>query len=724
MATALQFSVGALFAQVFPTGSEIRFFPASDVENLAVPKVWDIHTLPNGEQFQLSLYWRTFRTEIQTPDGPRQFGEAFEFARNSIVRIIEANTPSNSVLEDLLKNRTNSVFLWVPQRARPRGSPYDFSPNEEDLANALRVKEAFGKRFLALDNIEWCYGMNSGDGGDEVRSLESDLGMAMPKNRDEAAAWFERDWDWWFGKYQQAGIPIWSGNAITVNHLEGRKGVSFTGNEMAYDEPWHDPPKMAIARGASRQYGIPWGQYIADAKPIYKGGRPDVRHWVYNRRYLTGPQGGGSSGGGSTGLPHGRRILFHCYMGGVNFLIKENDFESMLSDYDPLTVEKTDPYILAMRELDKTFASPYARMWEEFYTEIVRKQDRGVPYTPVALLRDRNDGFDIHYAKNGRAIGRIPFSPGDEQTRDMLDVLLVAPYRQMRHLGGCGDQRAGNYAGEIYDVLTTDASPSVLGAYRAIVLMGDVRIEPPLAATLKDFVKNGGLLFMVCEQMTPELWKLAGISDTGGKGMESGYRGAYLRASDHYAYFADGDFEYRKVRLDGAEPLFVANEYENRVWPVATINRVGKGAVITSTIPWLHHGPPAKATVDTDGTRSGMHALFPEIMGMISGELVPVKVRGSEVKVMYNRNRNGWVVTLTNEIGLGMEWPWYSYPEFPSVKPAAREQSTAGVVLQPKFEYARVTEWLTGEELARSKDGTVGLVVPPGEVRVVEFHLK
>ncbi len=725
--TVCQLAAIPAFAGVYPTGKEEPLFQQQEFQSFKVPKEWIVKELPTGKQFQFVLYWNGFRTVIQTEDGPKQFGESFDFAKDCIVRICETHTPKAAELEDLLKNRNNSILLWVPSRARPRtADPHTWYTSDEDLKEALRVKELFGKRFLALDNTEWCYGLNTGSSSKAIKVCKEVLGLSMPDDRDETATWFGLNWDIYMKKYQDAGLPIWSANSYTLPHLEGRKGVSYIGSETSYNEPWHDPIKMAIVRGAARQYNIPWGQYIADATVKYEGGRPDVR-LDNNAHYIRGPYGGGSAGGGTTGIPHCKRILFHCYMGGVNLLVKENDYFSLLSDYDPLTVEQTDPHILALRELKSKYASPYALMWEEFYKNIVKKHDRGVPYTPVALLRDGVDGFDIHGAKTGRAYGRYPFTPGDEQTRDILDALLLPPYEHHTYLSAKRKPR-GNYGGEIYDVLTTDASESLLNDYRAIVLMGDARISPEYAANLRRFVENGGTLFTVCEQMTPELWKLAGIRDTGEMGQERGFKAAYLRDNDHYVYTGQGGFTYHKVEMEGAEPLFVANQFENRDWPVATINRVGKGNVIVGTIPWLRYVKGEESVTYADGTKirkpRGMHPLFSEIMGMLTTELVPVRVYGDEVKVMYNRNKNGWVVTLTNEEGLGNEWPWYSYPEFPPVKPAIREQSTAGVILKPQFEYAEALEWLTDERLSPSADGNIGLLVPPGEVRVVEFRLK
>ncbi|MDO9543470.1 MAG: hypothetical protein Q7J98_14280 [Kiritimatiellia bacterium] len=697
----LMIVAGTAYGEVYPTGKQQQLFQEPSFQT---PTNWQVRTLPTGKKFQFVVYWRTFKTIIQTKDGPKPFSDCFDWAKDAIVRVMETGSPE--IFQDLLKNKTNAILLWYTQR---RG--FSTKPFDDDFFNyVLKVKQAYGNRFLALEDCEDSWGGCGAVTNAMKKSCDELYHIPYPKNRDEGAVWFNLEWDRLYKKYQDAGVPIFVDNASSFNHYEGRKGVSYTGQEVAYMGGGSDPIYLAFCRGAARQYNIPWGEYASDDGVAHKGYflkfRPDVRNI--------------SGGYDSTGPYHGpspqqsKRTLYQCYMAGVNFYILESDPNvGMIADYDPLTVDQTEPRVLALQDKNKKYAGPRAMMWDELYENIVKKHDRGAPYTPIALLCDKNHGFVLHYSTD-RTIGNVPYTAGDEQTRDMLNAIFSQ------------SQRRGNYGGEIFDVLTTDASEPVIDSYRALVLVGDVRVSPEVAATLKRFVEKGGLLFMVCEQMTPELWSLAGISDTGQMGRESGYKAAYLRASDHFTYTGQGNFEYHKVTLDGAESLFVANNYEDRVWPVATLNRVGKGSVIVGTLPWLHHGKATNTTTYSDGVSiskpQGMHGLFSEIMGMIAAELVPVRVYGNEVKIMYNRNDTGWVVTLMNGEGAGDTYPWYCYPEFPCHKPAVRELSSAGVVLKPMFEYSKATEWLTGEKLAGKKE--VSLIVPPGEVRVVEFREK
>jgi len=674
----------AAHAEVYPTGKPQQFFAG---ETFPVPANWRIPALYTGKTFHFTVYYSSFSKTLQTPTGPKPFGEALPWARDCIVRVLTWELDDPQAYAALLGDAAHPVlFFGTAAEMEPFHYPGASPERVEAFFNqVLKTRRDFGKRFLALDLGEWTWGGVTGT----AKWLEEDLGLfgiTRPTNHDEAAHWFDLTWDRDFKRYQDAGIPIYSFNCSTFNHYEARKGTAITGNEIAYINPAHDSTFIAFARGAARQYGIPWGMYAAEyggpGGHSKWGGhyRPDER--IASSGYTTGPY---------TGQPiqQERRTLFTCYMAGANFTIKESDSRGgMLADYDPATIERTSPRVAALQDKGRKYAGPYAWLCQELYDKVVTSQDRGTPYTPIALLFDRNHGLAFKYSAD-RAIGNLPYTTADEQMRAVLNT--VFPYE--------GRPYAHGPFGEIFDVLTTDASAQVIDSYRAIVLVGGVRVSPEMAATLKAFVERGGALFMVCEQMTPELWQLAGISDTGELGSASGF----LRASDFFVYDSDA-YKYHRVKLAGATPLFLPRNYDDRGWPVATVNRVGKGAVIAAMPVWLN--------VTGDPTRT--HPLFAEIIGDLARELTPVRVYGSPVKMMVNRNRTGWVVTLMNNEGVRIADPGY--------KPGVRAQSAAGVILRPKFAYTAASEWLTGRALPAT--GEVSVVVPAGDIRLVEFRLK
>lgn len=704
------FSGGGAGGEIAPTGRAFPLFPDSSFD---VPPAWQIKPLPGGATYRQVVYYSSFRSTIETDDGPRPFAQQ-PWAQNAIVRVTVDELRDPTAFKDLLENKANPIMLFgeaaymepflYPGRSVAEVDAYvDF---------VRKTKEAFGLRFLCIDYCEWTWGGVSGN--QSMRELPESLAILKlepPQDRDQAAAWFDQRYDMVFKRYQDAGIPVFSHNCTTLNHYEARRGTSYTGNEIAYMNPAHDSTYLAFCRGTARQFNLPWGSYAAG----YGGwfGHSKFTNKSPDERSLEGT----ALRGAYTAVPmqEQRRTMYSVYMAGGNFLIKESDgTQGMLAGYNPRTVDRTDPRIVALGDT-RLHAGPYALLCAELHDGIVTKHDRGTPYTPVALMFDRNHGLAFKYS-SVLAVGAIPYTAADEQMRAAINTVFPHEGSGQVYFSNA-DYRAGPF-GEIFDVITTEVPAPVIDSYRAIVLVGQTRVDPPLAATLRRFVENGGLLLLSCEQMTPELWTLAGIADTGEMGKDS----TYLRAGDFYVYNEPVAFDYHRVKLTGAEPLFLAGKYEERQWPVATLNRVGQGCVIVGTPVWMN--------VKGDPTR--MHGLFSEVLRMIADELAPVRVLGSEVKVMYNRNAAGWVVTLMNQRGTTIAYPGF--------RPAKRDQDAAGVVLKPRFEYAEATEWLTGATLSekpaigapsraadgsrRTPDAEIGIVVPPGDIRIIEFRTR
>lgn len=682
----------AAVGEVFPTGKDQPLFKEPPLETSSA---WNIDSLPGGEKFLPVLYFKSFRATVETDDGPRLLAD-LPWAENAIVRLTVDELREPAVFHDLLNDRTNPIMLfgqgaYMENYLYPGTSPEAI---EEYFKFVVTAREAFGDRFLALDYGEWSWGGVSGDKPARAFTefFETFEGTEPPTDRDEAAAWWDKTFDIAFKRYQDAGVPVFSWNNSSLNHYEARKGSVFSGNEVAFVNPAIDSTLQAFSRGAGRQFGIPWGMYTAGF-----GGHFGHSNFLFKSPDERRRDHHGALRGAYTAVPieEQRRTMYSVYMGGGNFLIKESDStQGMLAGYDARTAGETHPRILALRD-DVVYPGPYALLWEDFF-KVVGKRDRGTPYTPIALLFDKNHGMAFKYSQV-LGIGVLPYTTADEQMRGVLNTVFPAELPD-------GSLRGANYAagpfGEIFDAITTEAPEDLIAAYPAIILVGDVRVDDRLAEILRRHVMEGGLLFLACEQMTPALWELAGIRPTGEMGRDS----SFLRANDFYVYETNG-FEFHKVALDGAEPLFVAGNIEQREWPVATINRIGDGAVITGTPVWMNEvGQPGR-----------MHGVFSEIIHMIADELVPVKVRGSEVKVMYNRNETGWIVTLMNNRGTTIA--------FPGHEPAEREFDSAAVVLEPRFEYLAADEWISGERLAEGPgDAPVHLVIPPGRIRIVEFQ--
>lgn len=654
-------------------------------ENCVIGNAWDIplrwKSRPLGENdFYIMTWASTHNRILQTVNGTIPFGEE-AFVKEGIYNVSPIKT-ENEYYQKLIKVN-NPIIVNCGTR-----------PDTDSLSF---MKKHFGKRFLGVYHGEWfsnyyMYYKNKAAGQKNEEDSFLKYKITAPRNKDEAYHLFELDYMYYFGKFQKAGIPVYPFCATFLNHWECRMGASITGEEIGGDERC-TPMQLSFSRGASRQYDVPWGTYIAsygggiiaDAETRYQSFiRPDERRLAPScGGYLAdfGPYSG-------TSLSLQKRFLYLSYMAGANILRKERDEQIFFANYDESTVERINPRVLALQDI-KTYLSPLGLVYKEFYDNIVKKHERGIPYTPIALLFDKNHGCILEYSQNS-IVCQVPYQKGDYQTRAIINTIF--PWENKRQQTGTFESNTNVTGpfGDIFDVLTSDASDDVLTSYKVICLAGNIQLDEKLEQALKKFVENGGILFLTAEQMSPALWQLAGIEYAGEKCKDQ--VGVSCR-SDRYRIRENKEFPYRKVTLKDAVPLVTALKTQ---YPLATINRIGKGTVIATTPEWL---------MEPD-SQNKMLNLFSYLLNGIKEELVPVKVYGN-VQVLYNKNSRGWVITLINNNGV------YKYP---GQKEVVRNEEAEPVILEPQFKWAEANEWITGRALSE-----LSLLVPPGKIRIIEI---
>ena len=94
-------------------------------------------------------------------------------------------------------------------------------------------------------------------------------------------------------------------------------------------------------------------------------------------------------------------------------------------------------------------------------------------------------------------------------------------------------------------------------------------------------------------------------------------------------------------------------------------------------------------------------------------ELIPIHVSGN-VESLYNRTKNGWLVTLVNNEGITK-----AFREPPKIDPAAEQ--TVTVTWRGKSKLASASLW--GVESDQALDvSNISVRIPPGEVRVVALE--
>ena len=124
----------------------------------------------------------------------------------------------------------------------------------------------------------------------------------------------------------------------------------------------------------------------------------------------------------------------------------------------------------------------------------MRAHDRGIPFTPVAIVLDRYAGYNGY---RGRPWGILENTPGDLETRDLFQHQLF-PGSDHIHVPADPENPEKSYLrptpfGEAFDVLLSHASGERLGDYRVILLVGDIEFDAAFVAALHQALRQGSL---------------------------------------------------------------------------------------------------------------------------------------------------------------------------------------------------------------------------------------
>ncbi|MDD2710974.1 MAG: sugar-binding protein [Verrucomicrobiae bacterium] len=693
-------------------GDRMRLTPPEASAAAPVPNAW----LPKkicGKDFWLNtcydpLYWKN----------PKIWEEPF--LRESLIRFWpkrEGDWMNTLFLEP---NAERRKFLENTQQPFCIESQGEVMENP-DANNQLKQKippetfqkflKKYGDRFAGFTTDE-CF---------HCRAVcWEKLGLPLPKNREEAFRGFVAA----YSDRNNASFRSWAlcqeefrpwnacGTATYLDHCILELGAPMSGEEIGSDEIC-TPMQLAFSRGAARQYGKPWRTYVSVwLTTPDTATNESVNHYL-NRLspeeclIVSRPgeenkwrQGVGPYYGASLSLQ--KRQLFASYMAGTTIYQQEVEATVYLAGYDYRDIHTVDPLVKVLR--DKPYClSPAGVIRKEFYDNIVKKHERGTPYTPVALIFDRHHGFVPEYSRD-RIWNMIPFSAADYMMRAVNNAIFpweeCSPRERQTQVSGP--------FGDIFDVLTNNASLETLKNYQAALLVGDVTLDAPFAARLLEYVQDGGTLMLNAKQAADQLpEKFLGCKITGRRGKAS----SSFSLLDGTAIVEKSPFEFPFLESTTAKLLVKAADAADEEPPLVLSNQHGKGRVILTA-------PDYMRAMDT---KTQMLNLFDHLMRHLGSELRPVDVEG-QVEFLINRNASGWVVTLINNEGV--------------LRPLRKKEiilpeknQAVRVILKPmafdgKIEKPSVKEWLTGEALrpALSDAGTeVRLTVPAGDVRIVEF---
>lgn len=227
--------------------------------------------------------------------------------------------------------------------------------------------------------------------------------------------------------------------------------------------------KLAFARGASRAWRQPWSVQVSP--------------WLHGAVTSGGPLR--LEGRDARGLDAGHSLSFyermwlHGWFAGAAMVTPENSIATFF--------EKPEaPWTL----------TSHGRKAAEVFT-FMQTHERGVPFTPVAVVLDHLAGYNGYMDKPW---GILQPTAGDRELRDLFDQQLL-PGSDHIHTNPFPSNPELSYLrptpyGEIFDVLTTAVPPEVLPTYPVILLAGDMEFDPAFVGELEKSLRRGSRVLM------------------------------------------------------------------------------------------------------------------------------------------------------------------------------------------------------------------------------------
>lgn len=444
--------------------------------------------------------------------------------------------------------------------------------------------------------------------------------------------------------------------------------------------------QMYFIRGAARQYGVPWGWYIALGM-VGKTGYTDPD---YIGKWSNGNVGG--KGGISQSLNMRDRYL--AWFAGATSVFNEVWPYAYCEDKNKDGAWTLSPHGEAMKD------------WFEF----TRKHpERGVSYAPVALGLQYD--HMISPINGNKLFGILPQERGDLMSEALLRTIV--PYKF--GLGGQEWALSETPYGDIYDVILPNppggpVKMDVLKNYRVLFLSGRFDPDKAFADRLMDYVRNGGTLVINTKQLGSFLPSSFTGLQVNGKSADT--QGDMFTPDGEKAFAVNKPHSFDPVTLTGAKPILL-DGHKNAMM---TLHRYGKGNVIVTTVDHLIQKDTGNPNADTY-SKWGRDLKFPfmdYLLGRIVKEVLPLEVEG---KVEYGLNvlKDGALLLyLINNNGVK------------KTSTTAQEldpsQAIKVTVHLKKLKPGAVTELRTEKRLAVGPGNTVEIIVPAGDLRVLKIQ--
>lgn len=434
--------------------------------------------------------------------------------------------------------------------------------------------------------------------------------------------------------------------------------------------------KMAFLRGGARQNGKPMyvqpSQWYRGTTPIYMAGVDDTfAHSfdkvaalkIYNEQKRLRTLNGGHSASLLS------RMWYAAWLSGAAVVCPEACQENFFCGDEKENAKSPPDQRIPL--------SPLGRRAQKFVELTEKHPDRGIPYTPFALLLDQYCGFNGFQLTQPRPWNVMTPHLEDREISLFLDTIF--PKSMMLDLiTGMDDEPEERRLvrspyGDTFDVLLSNTRQDLLNGYPAVICLGEHEFLPETVEILRSYLAAGGRLFLTHAHAAQLGERLDNLKRAG------------------------------RLELFGLTQAEIPPQVDVKRW--FTTPYWGTNAVIRAARKQGLELLPYEKHFVAEATR---------LMDGLCEEYLPVRVTG-DVEFTLNWRSTGWIVGLINNEGVTKG------PLTPVMIDNSKTQTVTIKLKQGPLRSAH--EWCANKDLPVSEDSAT-LTVPPGEVRIAELVSK
>lgn len=654
--------IGLTLAVLFGALAEASPDRIVNCDDRAIPENWRLPKVLGKDFWPLLMTYGWVYFDAEIPSGMSVYRECARMVPNRALKGAEPFTNRyefadlwgdpgyRRFYDHLLKtNELDRPLVIIPRGVRPRRllqKEYPFADRESFAAWKAAHPNYVG--FMAMGEIDsdgFNYPKRMREAApEEMHRLEHAFPAAYADFVDDM--YFRDKWiyegarrscEYFFGDTAFWGEPSWCPGQVVILADAGSATAGYEATGAQSAPMW--TLGAACMRGAARLYGLPTYWYTANC---YTG---------YTR---DGKQKGGENrlvGNSAAKNAFGMKDDWWGPDNGLSpSLVARQNMYGWLVGGTYLQVENFQHCHMQDAAGGKKVPSVHAREFEKLH-RLAKKVDRGIPYTPLAVLMPARERLIIE--------GYPEFGRNCEYSRTAAALTLVPSFnRRKEGIEGCF---YNSEFGEIWDVVAPDIrsredTAKALSGYRAAVLLGIYRGKSPDGA-LQDFVSGGGTLFVSADQIRygTVSEKFAGVSFPGSRVSSAG---EYIVDDRNLRFPLRAPYVLEEGKPTSAVPFWKDEKGD----VIAYLNRFGKGRVISiaaaGMMPYgvnLPHELELESAMLRQFNRLRNREITCEIMRLIFARIqedsMPIRVEG-DVQWGVNKTARGWFVWMFNNKGV------------------------------------------------------------------------